>query len=103
MSEENKGVTEDKGVTKDIKSTVQHELERLAGLRDELRTTLTAAKETLEREWDRFEDQWTSLQGEFKQAAENTKEPIQKLSSAATQLIDEVKRGFDRIKSQFKS
>jgi predicted nucleic acid-binding Zn-ribbon protein len=101
MSEENKG-TEDKGSTKDIKSAVQHELERLAGLRDELRTTLTSAKETLEREWDRFEEQWSRLQGEFKQAAVNTKEPIQKLSTAATQLIDEVKRGFDRIKSQFK-
>jgi predicted nucleic acid-binding Zn-ribbon protein len=90
------------GDTKDIKATWQQELERLAGLRDELKVQLNLAKSELEQEWTKLEGGWDRVQDELKRVGEHTKEPAQKLGSAAGELLDELKQGYERILSQLK-
>jgi len=88
--------------TKDIKATFQQELERLAGLRDELRVQLSLAKAEVTQEWNRLEDSWGRVQNELKRVSEHTKEPAHKIGTAAHQLLDELKQGYERIRTQLK-
>jgi len=89
--------------TKDLKATLQQELERLTKIRDDVRVQLSLAKAEVADEWDRLEGSWDRIQDELKRVGEHTKEPAQKLGSAASQLLDELKRGYERIRAQIKS
>ena len=88
---------------KDFIKTLQNELGHLAEVRDELRVQLSLAKAELSQEWDKLEGHWLHVQDEVKRLGEQTKPPAQQLGQAAHHLVDELKRGYERIRSQLKS
>jgi predicted nucleic acid-binding Zn-ribbon protein len=88
--------------TKNVKAALQEEFDRLRGARDDLRVQLTLAKAEVVQEWNKLEESWGRVQEEFKRVGEHTKEPAQQISSAAHQLIDELKSGYERIRAQLK-
>jgi predicted nucleic acid-binding Zn-ribbon protein len=90
------------GDTKDLKAALQQELERLTKIRDDVRVQLSLAKAEVEDEWNRLEGSWDRIHDEIKRVGEHSKEPAQKLGSAASQLLDELKRGYERIRAQLK-
>jgi predicted nucleic acid-binding Zn-ribbon protein len=87
---------------KDIIKTLQDELGHLAEVRDELRVQLSLAKAELSQEWDKLENNWTRVQGEIKRLGDQTKEPAHQIGHATSQLVDELKRGYERIRAQIK-
>jgi predicted nucleic acid-binding Zn-ribbon protein len=93
--------------TKDLKETLRKELAHLAEVRDELRVQLALAKAEAKVEWDRLETSWDRIQGDLKRAGENAKEhakePAQQISHAAMELVQELKRSYEKLRSQLKS
>jgi hypothetical protein len=89
--------------TKDLKSLLQQELNRLAEIRDELRVQMTLAKADAKAEFDKLEVHWERVQEELQRVATHTKEPVQTISAAAKQLIDELKQGYERVREQLKA
>jgi predicted nucleic acid-binding Zn-ribbon protein len=89
--------------TKDLKALLQQELDRLSEVRDELRVQLSLAKADALEEWNKLEVNWGRVEEEIKRVASHTKEPVHNIGAAARQLLDELKQGYDRVRTQLKS
>jgi predicted nucleic acid-binding Zn-ribbon protein len=89
--------------SKDLKVTLQKELDHLAEVRDELRVQLALAKAEAKEEWNRLEGSWDKIQDDIKKIGEQTKEPVQQIGHAANELVQELKRGYERLRTQFKA
>jgi predicted nucleic acid-binding Zn-ribbon protein len=89
--------------TKDLKAALQHDLDRLASARDELRVQLSLAKAEAVEEWNKLETTWQRVEEEIKRAASHTKAPVHDMGAAARQLIEELKLGYERIRTQLKA
>lgn len=88
--------------TKDLKATLQLDLDRLATARDELRVQLQLAKAEAIEEWNKLETTWERVEEEIKRTASHTKAPVHDMGEAARQLIEELKLGYERIRAQLK-
>jgi predicted nucleic acid-binding Zn-ribbon protein len=82
---------------------LQHELDRLAEARDELKVQLKLAQAEAGEEWDKLEGKWLSVQDEIKRMAEQSREPLKEISQGARNLLGELEHGYDRIRAQLKS
>jgi predicted nucleic acid-binding Zn-ribbon protein len=93
--------------TKDLKDNIRKEIEHLEEVRDELRVKLALAKAEAREEWNRLETSWDRIQDDLKrvgeQAKEQAKEPAAQISHAAHDLVQELKRGYERLRAQFKA
>jgi hypothetical protein len=87
---------------KDIKSALHQEIDRLATLRDELKVKLALAKQEVQQEWGKLEGTWDNIQDEVKLVGEQSKEPAQQISAGFRALLDQLKHGYDQIRSQLK-
>jgi len=83
-----------------LKNALQRELELLAKARDELRVQMHLAKNEAKGEWKRLEDTWQRVETEIRRVGEHAKEPVHDMGGAARSLIDELKRGYARIKAE---
>ena len=81
----------------DWKALLSKELEPLAKLRDELRVQMHLAKTELKQDWDKLEGTFQHIQDELRYSAEQSKQPARDMSVAARALLDELKRGYDRV------
>jgi predicted component of type VI protein secretion system len=88
--------------TKDLKGFLHQELDRLAEVRDELKVQLQHTMVDARGEWNKLEIKWGRVQEELQNVASHTKEPVHTLSVAARQLLDELKHGYERVRSQLK-
>jgi hypothetical protein len=88
--------------TKEFKESLQREVEALIKARDELKLQLSLAKSEAKDEWARLETTYERLQGEIKRIGIDAKEPLKDIGTAARQLVDELKRGYTRVKSELK-
>ncbi|MFI5308820.1 MAG: hypothetical protein ACHQ53_15795 [Polyangiales bacterium] len=84
----------------DLKGALQRELELLGKARDELKVQMHLAKAEAREEWTRLETTWQRVQGELKRASSHAKEPVKDMGDAARSLVDELKRGYARVKAQ---
>jgi predicted nucleic acid-binding Zn-ribbon protein len=89
--------------TDNLKATLQHELDRLAEVRDELKVQLKLAQAEASEEWNKLEDKWLSVQDEMKRVADQSREPLREIGQAAHKLMSELEHGYDRIRSQLKA
>ncbi len=89
--------------TKEIKESLQRELDALAKARDELKLQLKLAKNEARDEWSRLETTFERLQNEVKRIGVDAKEPLKDIGAAARNLLDELKNGYSRVKSGVKS
>jgi predicted nucleic acid-binding Zn-ribbon protein len=87
---------------KDVKAALQRELEVLSKIRDDLRLQLKLAKSEALEEWRKLESTWFGVEAEFKRIGEEAREPVKDMASAARALMDELRRGYGRIKTQLK-
>ncbi len=86
--------------SKDLKDVLQRDMAALRSAREELRLQLHLAKADVLDEWKKLEDSWGRVETELKRVGDHTKEPVKELGSAARSLLDELKRGYARIKAQ---
>ena len=88
--------------TKEIKESLQREVEALTRARDELKLQLSLAKSEAKDEWARLETSFERLQGEIKRIGIDAREPLKDISSAARTLLDELKKGYAKVKADVK-
>ena len=89
--------------TKEIKESLQREVEALTKARDELKQQLSLAKSEAKDEWSRLETSFERLQGEIKRIGIDASEPLKDIGIAAMHLLDELKKGVSRTKSDVKA
>jgi gas vesicle protein len=85
--------------TKDLKATLQRELESLAQTRDELLVQLSLAKAEAKDEFSQLEERWTRVQDELKRTAEASEGTIK---DSVRALLDDLRTGYERVKTQLK-
>lgn len=88
--------------TKEIKESLQREVEALTRARDELKLQLSLAKSEAKDEWARLETSFERLQGEIKRIGVDAREPLKDISNAARNLLDELKKGYTKVKADVK-
>lgn len=81
------------------KRGLEREIELVAQLRDELKVQVHLAKADAKDEWNKLEGRWLSVQDEFKRVSEDTKTPLKELGTSARSVLDELKAGYERVKS----
>lgn len=85
---------------RDLKQALQRELDELAGMRDELRVRIHLAKADAKDEWHKLEERFTRLSGELLRTAHNAKAPAEQMGSAARSMLDELRKSYDRLRSE---
>ena len=88
--------------TKEIKESLQREVEALTKARDELKLQLALAKNEAKDEWTRLESSFERLQGEIKRIGIDAREPLKDIGVAVQHLVDELKKGVSRVKTDVK-
>jgi hypothetical protein len=83
---------------KQLKATLQRELDSLVRTRDELRVQASLATAGARKEWDRLETGLLRVQDEIKRMGEHSKDAVHEVATASRTLLEELKHGFDRIK-----
>ena len=84
----------------DLKQALQRELDELAGIRDELRVRIHLAKADAKDEWHKLEERFTRVSGELLRTAQNAKGPAEQMGSAARSMLDELRKSYDRLRSE---
>ena len=88
--------------TPDWKAMLQRELETLTKLRDELKVQMHLGKAELKHDWERLEGTFQRVQDELRYTGEQSKQPAKDLQAAARALLDELKRGYERVTTGLK-
>ena len=88
--------------TTDWKAILQRDLEPLIKLRDELKVQMHLAKAELKQDWERLEGTFQRVQDDLRYTGEQSKQPARELSTAAKALLEELKRGYDRVTNGLK-
>jgi predicted nucleic acid-binding Zn-ribbon protein len=87
----------------DLKQGLDRELAKLAQTRDELRVQIKLARADARDEWKRLEQTWQKVEGDVKRAVDHAKQPTKELGGAVRELMDELKRGYARIKTEIEA
>ena len=87
---------------RDLRQTLQHELDELARTRDELRVRIHLAKAEAKDEWHKLEDAYTRVSAEVSRTAAEAKGSTGQIGSAARSLLDELRRSYERIKGELR-
>ena len=85
-----------------FKEALERDLASLKQAREELLLQLTLAKADARDDWKLLEKTWANVETECKRIATHTREPVKEMGESARALIDELKSGYARIKSQIK-
>jgi predicted nucleic acid-binding Zn-ribbon protein len=88
---------------KDLKVALQHELARLAEVRDELKVQLKLGRAEAGEEWNKLEEKWLGVQEEIKRVAEQSREPLKEISQGVRNLLSELEHGYERIRTQLRA
>lgn len=88
--------------TKEIKESLQREIDALTRARDEMKLQLKLAQGEAREEWSRIEGTVERLQTELRRIHNDAKEPLKDMGQAALNLVDELKRGFSRLRQGIK-
>lgn len=86
-------------------NSTREELERLmdtlAQQRDELKLQVHLAKAEAKDEWNALEGKWDQAQAKLDQLRGATEQTLDEVGAATTLLLDELKRGYERIRRLF--
>jgi predicted nucleic acid-binding Zn-ribbon protein len=85
----------------DLKDEINEMIADLKQLRDELKVQLHLAKEDIKNDWDEVEGNLAKLESKAKNIGDATKDASGDVGEAAKLLAEEVKNGFDKIRSRF--
>lgn len=87
---------------RELIESIEREVALLEQARDELKLQLGLAKAEASAEWKRLEASFKRLEGELSQARSELSGPIRELGGAAKGLVDELSRGYARLKDALK-
>lgn len=87
---------------KDLTQALKRELQELQQMRDELRVQIHLAALEARDDWNELERKWNRIEDELGRLREQAKEPLANISEAGRGLMEDVKRGYTRIKGVLK-
>ena len=82
-----------------IESEVQSEIETLRAARDELRVQVHLGAVEAREAWEKAEAKWSHLEGRLKVLGEATHESLEDIGEAAKMLAEEIRRGYQHVRS----
>jgi chromosome segregation ATPase len=85
----------------DLKDEINEMISDLKQVRDELKVQLHLAKADVKDDWDEVEGNLEKLEAKAKNIGDAAKEASGDVGEAAKLLAQEVKNGFDKIRSRF--
>jgi DNA anti-recombination protein RmuC len=87
-------------LSQNITPALRRELEMLLQARDELKLRIHLAKADAKSEWGRLEHTYRRVEEEIQHAAHASREPLEQLGDAAKRLVNELRQGYARVKTQ---
>lgn len=85
----------------DLQDEINEMIADLKQVRDELKVQLHLAKEDIKDDWDEVEGNLQKLESKAKTIGNAAKEASEDVGEAAKLLAEEVKNGFNKIRSRF--
>ena len=82
-----------------VREEVEQLLEELERQRDELKVKLHLAKAEIRDEWEKLEHKRAELRSKLTAASGQAEDAWKDIGAAAGLLADELKKGYDRIRS----
>lgn len=82
----------------DKRSRIDEELDTLRTLRDELRVRAHLGRAEVRDLWEDAEKRWHKLEAEAGRVREQAREPMEQIGEAAELLLEEIKRGYDKLR-----
>ena len=86
----------------ELKATLKRELEELERIRGELQVQLHLGCAEARDAWDKIERKWERVENELGRIGDQAKAPINEISSATRSLVDEIKQGYQRVRTELK-
>ncbi len=83
---------------KDRRGLIEHELDTLRTLRDELKVRAHLGRAEVRDLWEEGEKRFRKLEAALDQKRKQAREPIEQIEEAAELLIEEIKHGYDRLR-----
>ena len=83
----------------DWKTRLEGEVDRLRAARDELRVQLHLGAAEAREVWESAERSWEHLEARLKRVGHATQESVDDVEDAAKLLVDEIKAGYERVRS----
>jgi CBS domain-containing membrane protein len=77
----------------------QAEMEALRRTRDELRVQVHLGAAEAKELWERVEKKWHEAESRARHVAKTAEEPLQDVREAASQLLEEIRDGYKKIRS----
>jgi len=82
----------------DFPENIDELLNDLKQLRDELKLQIHLGKAEAKDEWDKLEEKWQDLKDRSRDIGEATDESAQDVGTAMELVVDELKKGYERIR-----
>lgn len=83
-----------------IRDWMKDELEALKAIRDELEVQANLGKAEMRDSWEGLEKRWSQLEGKLDVIGQQAKEDAEDVKTAAQVLIDELREGYEHLKSR---
>lgn len=83
-------------------ASLERELALLQKSRDELKDRLRLAEQDARKEWNKLEATFQRVESELRATAGQTKRPLRELYGSARGLVDELKRGYQRMRVELR-
>ena len=71
-------------------------------LRCNRRRQIVRGQLTTRDEWNALEERWARVQGEIKRTASDSEATVKEMGDSVRALLDDLKGGYERIKTQLK-
>lgn len=83
----------------ELRDRLEQELEKLKTTRDELRVQIDLGKKEAEDAFEEVSEQWGHLEAHLARLKKEGEGALDDIGDAAELLVDEIKKGFDRVRS----
>ena len=85
----------------DVGEILAKELDQLRTVRDELRVKLHLGGAEAKERWEQLEKSWSQAEAKLRRLRDESKEDLDHVSEAARNLLNEIRAGYEHVKSLF--
>lgn len=82
------------------KMKFSREFDALVTIRDELKLKAHLAKADLKDELEKLESKWELVENDLRLTAKHAKEPIEAIGHKTTELLKELKQGYESVRER---
>jgi CBS domain-containing protein len=101
LDEEEEGVMAKQTVEKgDWRERLDHEIDELRRLRDELKVRIHLGKADARDLWERLDKRFHEVEAQVKRTAQRSEAPLHEMGEASRKLLDELRAGYHELRKQ---